>query len=74
MQDDVLGNAGLTLTVEHAIDTGKKFNYTVIYSFFFLFLFLLFFFYWATGQCNVRLTAVLVLDDCDELIIPLLWN
>ena len=44
MQDDVLGNAGLTLTVEHAIDTGKKFNYTVIYSFFFLFLFLLFFF------------------------------
>ena len=26
MQDDVLGNAGLTLTVEHAIDTGKKFN------------------------------------------------
>ena len=73
MQDDVLGNAGLTLTVEHAIDTGKKFNYTVIYSFIFFF-FLCFCYFFFTGQCNVRLTAVLVLDDCDELIIPLLWN
>ena len=65
MQDDVLGNAGLTLTVEHAIDTGKKFNYTVIYSFIFFF-FLCFCYFFFTGQCNVRLTAVLVLDDCDE--------